>query len=335
VIWAQTLSRWNPRGANERAGFRIRRRVFRLLQQKQDLCRTRLSTPSGAQSLRDLLATADVMIENMGPGAMERAGLSPDEVRTLNPALVYCRLKGFLPGLYDSRVALDEVVQMMSGLAYMTGPPGMPLRCGTSITDISAAIFGAVGILSALRERDTTGIGSVVEAALFETAAFLVGQHMAYAAVVQHPVPPMPARVSAWAIYDLFTLRDGQVFVGITSDKQWRAFCRHTGRDDLGRDARLTTNEDRILAREWLMPELQRMFSRLSSSELAALCDACGLPFGHLATPEALFTDPHLIESGALADTTLPSGEQTRLPKLPIRIAGHSFELRKQPSSSL
>jgi crotonobetainyl-CoA:carnitine CoA-transferase CaiB-like acyl-CoA transferase len=221
---------------------------------------------------------------------------------------------------------------MMSGLAYMTGPPGLPLRAGTSITDILGGVFGAVGILAALRQRDRLGAGALVESGLFETAAFLMGQHMAHAAISGEPVPPMPARVSAWAVYEIFEARDGEpVFIGITSDLQWRRFCDSFGCPELFADERYGTNGARIDARETLIPSLKALFARLDGEEIMRRCGEAGIPFAPVARPEALFDDPHLRAIGGLAETRLPGGATVFLPKLPIRLNGASFDLRCPP----
>ena len=298
-------------------------------------------TAEGLADVRALIATADVLIENMAPHALERAGLGPAEVKALNPRLIYCSLKGFLPGPYETRVALDEVAQMMCGLAYMTGPPGMPLRAGTSVTDILGGVFGAMGVLAALRERDRDrgrnpdAGGALVESSLFETGAFLMGQFMAHHALTGEPVPPMPARVSAWAVYELFDASDGhRVFVGITSDRHWERFCAEFGRGDLFADDSLATNEQRVDARARLIPQLAALFSALPASEIEMRCVRAGLPFARVAHPEDLFDDPHLNANGSLASTTLPGGVATKLPKLPIRIDGAAFELRSDPPAA-
>jgi crotonobetainyl-CoA:carnitine CoA-transferase CaiB-like acyl-CoA transferase len=289
-------------------------------------------TESGLADTRALIASADVLIENMAPHALERAGLGPEDAKKLNPDLIYCSLKGFLPGPYESRVALDEIVQMMSGLAYMTGPPGMPLRSGTSITDMLGGIFGAMGILVALRERDRGKGGALVESALFETSAFLMGQYMAYSALTKEPVPPMPARVSAWAVYELFETADGQrVFIGITSNPHWESFCREFARGDLLADKTLATNEFRVDGRKRLIPELIALFKALPASEIEKRALRAGLPFARVARPEDLFDDPHLNANGSLGATTLPGGIATKLPKLPIRIDGEAFAFRANP----
>ena len=223
-----------------------------------------LKTDEGSRIINKLLVTADVLIENFGPGTAERLGLGYDVVAEINPALIYCRLKGFMEGPYVRRTALDEVVQMMSGLAYMTGPPGQPMRAGASIIDIMGGTYGALGIILALRERELGGQGALIENGLFETAAFIMGQHMAYSAVSQTDVPPMAARISPWSVYNQFETGDGQrVFIGITSNKQWRQFCQAFDRPDLAADESLATNNDRVAARERLLPELATLFAAL------------------------------------------------------------------------
>jgi crotonobetainyl-CoA:carnitine CoA-transferase CaiB-like acyl-CoA transferase len=289
-------------------------------------------TAEGLATARALIGTSDVLIENMAPDALTRAGLGPDDARALNPALIYCSLKGFLNGPYAARPALDEVVQMMSGLAYMTGPPGQPLRAGTSISDMLGGIFGALGILIALRERDRGHGGAIVESALFETAAFLMGQFMASSALTGEPVPPMPARISAWAVYELFETADARrVFIGITSDHHWESFCREFKRSDLFADASLATNEMRVSGRARLIPELVALFKSMPAAQVERRCLEAGLPFALIARPEDLFEDPQLNANGSLADTVLAGGIATKLPKLPIRIDGDAFELRTDP----
>jgi crotonobetainyl-CoA:carnitine CoA-transferase CaiB-like acyl-CoA transferase len=222
-----------------------------------------LKTEAGKEIAHRLVARCDVLIENFAPRTMERLGLGYETLRPVNPRLIYASLKGFLKGPYEERPALDEVVQMMSGLAYMTGPSGRPLRAGTSIVDIGGGMFAVIAILIALRERDRTGVGQLVESGLFETAVFFMGQHLCYAAQSNAPVPPMPERVSAWAVYEPFAVSGGrQIFVGITSDNHWQRFCAELGRDDLARDPAYATNNDRIAARPQLIPALRQVFRR-------------------------------------------------------------------------
>lgn len=290
-----------------------------------------LKSEDGQIIIRKLIETADVLIENFGPGTMERLGLGYDAVHLLNPQLIYCELKGFMSGPYQNRPALDEVVQMMSGLAYMTGPPGQPLRAGASVVDIMGGTYGAMAVLVGLMERQTTGQGKLVKNGLFETAAFIMGQHMAYSAIGQKPIPPMPARISAWAIYRTFrTVDDELVFVGITSDKHWHQFCDVFGREDLLAREDLATNNLRIEARESLLPELESMFIGMKTADVIAKCDQAKIPFAPIARPEDLFDDPQLNESGSLLDITLEDGRTTKLPRLPMLIEGDDLGLRME-----
>ncbi|GAB4403769.1 MAG: CaiB/BaiF CoA-transferase family protein [Anaerolineales bacterium] len=291
-----------------------------------------IKTDAGREIIFKLLETTDVLIENFGPGTMDRLGFGYEALASRYPTLVYCSLKGFLPGPYASRLALDEVVQMMSGLAYMTGPVGQPLRMGASVIDVTTGMMGALAVLAALRERDATGKGQLVKSALFETAAFLMGHHMAYAAVTKEPVPPMPARVSAWAIYRTFQTSDNElVFIGVTSDKQWTRFCEVFGRQDWLADERLATNNRRIEQREWFLPQVAEMICKYSKAEVIKRCEVAELPFSPVAKPEDLFTDEQLIHGGSLLETTLPNGDVTQLPRLPFLLDGKGSGIESSP----
>ncbi|NMN58922.1 crotonobetainyl-CoA:carnitine CoA-transferase CaiB-like acyl-CoA transferase [Xanthobacter sp. SG618] len=291
-----------------------------------------LKSDAGREIARRLIKGADVLVENFAPGTMGRLGLDAETATTLNPRLVYASLKGFLDGPYAHRLALDEVVQMMSGLAYMTGPSGRPLRAGTSVVDIAGGMFAVIAILAALREREATGEGQVVEAALFETTVFLMGQHLAYAAQTNEPIPPMPERVSAWAVYEPFALRDGrQIFVGITTDGHWQRFCALVGWQDMLADASLATNNGRVAARGRILPCFACLFGSLTQDEAVALCEKARIPFAPIARPEDLFHDPHLAATGGLMPTRLPNGVETRLPRLPIHMGEADLSLRSDP----
>ena len=273
-----------------------------------------------------LAGTADVVIENFRPEAMEKLGLGYEALSAGNPGLIYCSAKGFLPGPYDHRTALDEVAQMMGGLAYMTGPPGRPLRAGASVIDITGGMFGVIGILAALEQRRRTGRGQYVKCSLFETTAFLVGQHMAQAAVTGEPPNPMPVRISAWAIYDVFETRDDdQVFLGVVSDSQWRAFCDAFGLDALGSDPSLAANNDRVRERERILPAVRAALKAFSKTELLAKLEPLGLPFAPIARPQDLFEDPHLNATGGLVEVTLAAGQSAKLPSLPLEMDGARF----------
>ncbi len=291
-----------------------------------------IKSDAGREVIFKLLESTDVLIENFAPGTMDRLGFGYEALASTYPTLVYCSLKGFLPGPYSSRLALDEVVQFMSGIAYMTGPVGQPLRAGASVIDIMTGTYGAIAVLAALRERDVTNKGQLVKSALFETAAFLMGHHMAYAAVTKEPVPPMPARVSAWAIYRTFNTCEGElVFIGVTSDKQWVRFCESFEMHDLLADERLATNNGRIDQREWLIPDLIQRISKYSKADVLKRCELADLPFSPIAKPEDLFTDEQLIQGHSLLETILPNGDTTQLPRLPLLLDDEGSQLEINP----
>ena len=291
-----------------------------------------LHTPDGLEAAHKLIATADIVSENFKSGSMAKLGLDYATLSKRDERLIYVSHKGFLPGPYEHRTALDEVVQMMGGLAYMTGRPGDPLRAGSSVNDIMGGMFGAIGAMAALAQRAVTGKGQEVQAGLFENNVFLMAQHMLQFAVTGQAAAPMPSRISAWAVYDVFTVKDDeQLFLAVVSDSQWAAFCQAFDLQDLLADVRLVTNNDRVRARDWMIPLLRNRMLRHSAAELSAVFAQNGLPFAPITKPEDLFDDPHLLATGGLAAMTLPDGRATQAPLMPITLAGERPSLRLNP----
>ncbi len=296
---------------------------------KKSICLD-LKRKDGLEVATRLAGWADVFIENFRPGAMDRLGLGYETLKAANPGLIYCSAKGFLPGPYETRTALDEVAQMMGGLAYMTGPPGRPLRAGASVIDVTGGMFGVIGILAALEQRRRSGVGQAVDCSLFETTAFLVGQHIAQKAVTGVAAAPMPVRVSAWAVYDVFDAKDGeQVFVGVVSDAQWLNFCKAFDRPDWANDPALAANNQRVRARDSLMPEIRAMFAALTKAELLSRCEAANLPFAPITRPEELVDDPHLRASEGMLGVTAKDGVHADVPNLPLRMDRRRARLRE------
>ncbi|MEM7731026.1 MAG: CaiB/BaiF CoA-transferase family protein [Pseudomonadota bacterium] len=291
-----------------------------------------LKSDEGRNAVLSLIDGADVFIENFRPGALDRLGFGWDALSARNERLIYCSEKGFLDGPYEHRTALDEVTQMMGGLAYMTGPPGRPLRAGTSVIDVTGGMFGAMGVMAALYERESTGRGKRVTASLFETTVFLVGQHMAQMAVTGSPAAPMPARTSAWAIYQLFDTKDDeQVFVGVVSDGQWKTLCEAFGLDHLLDDPELAENRDRVIHKDRFLPEIEAAFKALTKAELMEKIEHLGLPFAPIGRPEDMFDDPHLNAGGGLLDMELEDGNMAKLPALPVALDGERIGFRRSP----
>lgn len=298
-----------------------------------------VKSAAGREIVLKLVARADVFSENFKTGTMDRLGFGEQALKSLNPQLIYVSHKGFLPGPYEHRTALDEVVQMMGGLAYMTGPPGQPLRAGSSVNDIMGGMFGAIGVLAALQSRHKTGKGRSVTSALFENNVFLVAQHMMQYAVTGQAAAPMPARISAWGIYDVFTVKDGeQIFLSVVSDTQWAIFCEEFELPTLFSDERLTTNNQRVQARSWLMPILRSHFSDMDVGQLSRRFEARGLPYAPITRPQDLFDDPHLKATGGLAPISVPADAsganravQTAVPLLPLVLDGQRLAVRDNP----
>ena len=292
---------------------------------KRSIC-VDLKSAQGNALAKRLVNGADVLIENFRPGAMDKLGYGYANLAIDNPALIYCSARGFLSGPYEHRTALDEVSQMMGGLAYMTGLPGRPMRAGASVIDVMGGMFAVIGILAALEMRHQTGRGQHIASSLFESTAFLMGQHMAQQAVTGEPAQPMSIRTSAWAIYDIFNCKeDEQVFVAVVSDTQWRQFCGEFGLKDFANDTSLDSNRGRVEQRDRTIPAVRELFSTFTKSELMQKLETCGLPHAGIGRPQDLFDDPHLLASGGLIDVTVPGGDATRLPALPLQMDGHRF----------
>ena len=290
-----------------------------------------LKSPSGRDIVLRLVDTADALTENFRPGALERIGFGYAALSQRNPRLIYCTLKGFLSGPYENRPALDEVVQMMGGLAYMTGLPDRPLRVGSSVNDIMGGMFGAIGILAALRERESTGRGKLVRSALYENTVFLVAQHMAQLAITGEEPPPMAVKKPAWGVYDIFETADDRLFIGVVTDTQWEVFCREFGEAELAADPRLRANSQRVAERAWLIPRLAGIFHRYRRAELEQKLAAIGLPYAPIARPRDLFDDPHLNAGAGMIETRDPRGHSFKVPGLPLELDGERLAQRSAP----
>lgn len=293
-----------------------------------------LKSAKGKEILLKLVAKADICLDNYGPGALERLGLGYDELAKINPRLLYLSVKGFLPGPYENRLALDEVVQMMGGLAFMTGPPGKPLRAGASIIDIGAATYGIIGILAALYMRELTGVGQKIDSGLFETTVFLVGQHLARSGASGEPAKPMAAEGQGvrmgWGIFHLFPTSDNQqVFIAVTSNAHWERFCKEFNLPDLFADARLDTNPKRARERDYLLPRVNAETARYTAEALTAKLEGANIPYSPVNRPDQLFDDPHLLATGQLIPTTFPGGRTAGVPKMPFKSSIYDMSLRR------
>ncbi|MGH8723223.1 MAG: CaiB/BaiF CoA transferase family protein [Burkholderiales bacterium] len=330
-LGAEVIKVEPPAGDNTRRLEQAGAGFFAVFNRNKKSLAVDLQKPEGRELVLRLLRKADVLTENFRPGALDKLGFSYDKLSQENGKLIYCSLKGFLKGPYEHRLALDEVTQMMGGLAYMTGLPDRPLRAGSSVIDIMGGTFAAVGILSALRERERTGRGMRVTSSLFESTAYLVAQHMAQYELTGEAPLPMSVKRPAWGVYDICETGDGgRLFVGVVTDTQWQVFCREFQAEDLARDARLRSNGQRVKARAWLIPRINEITKQHTQGELTAKLEAIGLPFAPIAKPWDLLDDPHLNASGGLLKTRI-SGKEIRVPALPLALDGKRLGKRSDP----
>lgn len=291
-----------------------------------------LKSAAGQAAAHKLVAQADIVLENYAPGTMDKLGCDYETLKALNPRLIFCSLKGFLSGPYEHRLALDEVVQFMAGMSYMTGPPGRPLRAGASVIDIMGGTYAVIGVMCALKEREATGEGQFVKSALFESTAFLMTQHLAGEVVTGRETPPMPAREGAWSVYETFETRDDRrIFIGLTSDNHWRRFRDRFGLEHLADDPDYATNEARVAKRADLLPMVAEIAKRYDHDDLLRILEEIETPFSPVARPSDLFEDPQLNADGRMLPVRMPNGETAKLPRLPIEVGGHDFALRRQP----
>jgi crotonobetainyl-CoA:carnitine CoA-transferase CaiB-like acyl-CoA transferase len=295
-----------------------------------------LKSPIGKAAFLTLVRSADICLDNYAPGAIDRLGLGYEMLAAENPGLIYLAIKGFLPGPYENRPSLDELAQMMGGLAFMTGPSGRPMRAGASIIDIGAATYGVIGILAALHKRAATGRGEMITSGLFETSVFWVGQWMARAvATGQKSIPMAEIGQSlrmGWGIFHLFaTADDQQVFIGVTSNGHWERFCAAFGLPELFADERLDTNEKRVTAQGWMLPLIREAIVRETSSELQRKLDLAKVPYAPVNRPDQLLDDPHLNETGQLLPVPMEDGTIGNLPKLPFASSAYDFTIRRPP----
>jgi crotonobetainyl-CoA:carnitine CoA-transferase CaiB-like acyl-CoA transferase len=295
-----------------------------------------LKKTKGKEIFREFVKTADIVLDNYAPGVMDKMGLGYENLCGVNPRLLYCSIKGFLPGPYGDLPLLDEPAQMMGGLAYMTGPPGQPLRAGTSIIDIGAAMFGIIGLLAALHKRQETGRGQRVQVGLFESTVFLVAQHMSTAGLTGQVPPPVPERLKGknvgWAIYRIFNTKDQrQVFIGITGDAHWERFCREFHFDDLWKDLSLRTNKGRVLQHALLNERVARMAGELTFEQIVERLEKIQVPHAPINTPMDLFQNKHLRGRGHLMPVTALNGVTVDLPALPMIFDTCQSSVRRQP----
>jgi crotonobetainyl-CoA:carnitine CoA-transferase CaiB-like acyl-CoA transferase len=295
-----------------------------------------LKSPSGRDIFLKLMEASDVVIDNYSPGVLDRLEIDYDVAREINPRIIYCAIKGFTDGPYDHRPFLDDLAQMEGGLAYMTGPPGQPLKAGASIVDIGAGTYGVLGVIAALYERERSGQGQHLKAGLFETVAFWVGQHMSYVGLTGEVPQPFPvlrkSNRGGWGVYQLFNTRDeNQIFIAVTSNAHWERFCKEFDLLDLYEDESLDTNAKRVANRDRTIPRIQEAVGKFDMKTLSERLNLAQVPFAPVNTPADLLEDPHLNSGNHLLEIELPDKRKLKLPSLPVSSDRFSYSTRENP----
>ena len=281
------------------------------------------ATAEGREAFGKLLATADIFVENFRDVSLRKMGFDAESLRAKYPKLVVVSCKGFLHGPYENRTAMDEVVQMMTGMAYMTGPTGRPLRIGSSANDIMAGLFGAFAALAGLYARRESGTGEALRIGLFENCLLLIAQHMVEFDLEGTEAPPMPDRKFSWPVYDIFTTRDGKpLFVGAVTEGQWKSLCGVLGLGEFLADPRLQNRRDQISARKWTVPVIAQAIAERDANELVAELENIGIPFSPVARPAEMYDDPHVNRPSGLLSSRYPDGRLFRAPGLPFEVDG-------------
>ncbi len=332
VIKIEDPSRGGDQARNSPSGAS----TFYFLNRNKRSFAVNLKKPEGKEIFLKFAASSDVVLDNYAPGVLERLGVAYETASKINPRIIYCSINGFLKGPYSHRPALDEVAQMMGGIAFMTGLPDRPLRIGASVTDISVATYAVIGILCALLQRNQTGRGQQLTSGLFETVVFWVGQHMAHFALSGEPSQPMSVRKMGtrfrWGVFDLFRAADEkQVFIGITSNRHWETFCVEFGQSDLLSHPDLRDNEARTRSRDWLLPRVQKIAGKYESKELMKKLEKADVPYAPVNTPADLYDDPYLTADEHRLLPVDAGQKKMRLPALPLESGEFQFSVRRQP----
>lgn len=322
-LGAEVIKIEPPSGDKTRYLTGMGRPMFPLFNRGKKSIQLDLSTEAGQKTLHKLLASADVFVENFKDNSLTKMGADLDHIRHAHPQLIISSCKGFLSGPYQDRTALDEVVQMMTGLAYMTGPSGRPLRAGASVNDIMGGLFAAFSVLAALLKRQETGEGCAIRVGLFENCLLLVAQHMVQFALEGRNPPPMPEREFSWPIYDIFEDKTGQqLFISAVTEGQWKTVCEILQLDSLLSDERLQTRPDQIAARSWTLPLIATKVAERTVEELSACFEANGIPFSPVSKPSDMYNDPHAMREGAMAESFCEDGSSFKAPSLPFEVDG-------------
>jgi len=291
-----------------------------------------LRTKEGQEIALKLASKADVFMENFVPGTADRLGLGYDKVSQVNPRIIYCSVSGFgQSGPYSQRPAYDPVAQAMSGIMIATGEPdGKPCRQVTSFVDMTASLYAVCAILGCLLDREKTGKGQRIDVSLLDTAVSAMGYY-----ITQHSFTgKLPSRAGsghiAWPLFQAFDTRDNPIWIGVSTDKFWVAFCQALKLGELGSDPRYTKDKGRREHRDELVAEVSKICKQYSSAELESRLAAAGVPCGRLLNVAEVSQDPQIQLRQLIEEWDYPGKGKIKTVRTPMMISGELPETRVQ-----
>ena len=282
-----------------------------------------LKTERGQAIFKQLLEQTDILVENFRPGTMQKLGLDYDTLKVEQPSLIYAACSGFgQTGPYAQQGAYDMIIQGMGGIISITGEPdGPPVRVGTSISDITAALFTTIGVLSALHHRNRTGNGQFVDVAMLDSlVAVLENAVVRYFATGEAP-KPLGARHPAITPFEAFASADGHVIIALGNDTLWAKFCEHVGRPELISDERFRTNADRTENHDELFPILSEIMSQRPTDDWINALGAIGVPCGPINAMDKVVSHPQVQAREMITRITHDITGEVAVPGVPIKLS--------------
>ena len=282
-----------------------------------------LKSPRGKELFLQLVKGSDILVENFRPGTMEKLGLDYESLKEHHPSLLYAACSGFgQTGPYAMRGAYDMIIQGMGGIISITGEPDRPpVRVGTSIGDITSALFTAIGILSALRHRDQTGEGQLIDVGMLDCqVAILENAMVRYFSTGDIP-RPLGRRHPAITPFEVFESADGYVVIAIGNNELWRKFCEHVGHPELIDDDRFNTNALRTENHESLFPILAEIMCRRTTDAWVEALEAIGVPCGPVNTVDKVANDPQVLARDMIAEIEHDTTGTVQIPGIPIKLS--------------
>ena len=283
-----------------------------------------LQSTEGREIALKLAAASDIIIESFTPGVADRLGIGYAEIDRLNPRIIYCSVSGFgQTGPYSRRPAYDPVIQALSGFMATTGEAGRPpVRVAPGVIGLGAAFIASWGIALAVIARQQTGKGQHIDAAFLDTAIFFMSPIITGYSMSGFTMPRMGSANAVFVPYQCFEAADRYVFIGITHDRFWQAFCKALNFERLGSDSRYSTAEGRLLHRDGLVAELSVELNKLHSSEILAKLEAADVPCAPVKEVPEVIDDPQVAARGILIDMQYPGAGSIKLCNLPFQASG-------------